>query len=240
MKKLSALLVDDEKGVRELLRHLIEKHCPELNIIGEAGDADAAYELIISLKPDLVFLDIQMPRADGFSLLRRFENPDFDVIISTSYAEYAIWAFKANAVDYLMKPYDIKELKEAIKKVVTKRELVQAAKQNTDIFLWAHKKDNVEQISAKSILYLEASNNYTQVVTSNNEKYMLSKVLADVEELLSSSSSFIRINRSIILNRHYIKNYTKNPPYTITLENDLSFEISRRRRSEIMELLKGR
>jgi two-component system LytT family response regulator len=240
MQKLNALVIDDEKGVRELLKLLIEKHCPQINLIGEAKDADEAYEEIRSKNPDLIFLDIQMPKGDGFSLLKRFEETDFDVIFTTSFGEYAVWAFKVDAVDYLLKPYDAEDLKKAVEKVIRKRGLLEASKKQEDVFISVHKNDKVEKVYARNIISLEAQNNYTLITTSDGQKHLTAKVLSDLEESLSSSGTFIRIHRSVVVNGPYIKSYSKVPPYTIVMENDVPYEISRRRRSEILDLIKNR
>src|SRR6218665_2347263 len=114
---VKAVLVDDESGSREVLRGLLQRYFPGIVIAGEADHAQQAYELILEVQPQLVFLDIQMPRGDGFSLLRRFEAVPFEVIFVTSYDQYAINAIRFNALDYLLKPVEIPELKNAVEKV---------------------------------------------------------------------------------------------------------------------------
>lgn len=239
MDKITALIIDDEKGVRELLSLLIEKHCKNINIVGEANDVDTAYSEIINKKPNLIFLDVLMPKGDGFSLLSKFGNRDFDVIFTTSHAEFAVSAFKANALDYLLKPYDIEELKESVKKVTDKRRLLSAITLKEEIYIAVHKNDRVQNINAKTIISLEAQNNYTLITTVDGQKHLVSKVLNDVEELLSPLKIFIRIHRSVVVNSAYVKTYSKIAPYTITLTNETEYEISRRRRAEILDVLKN-
>jgi two-component system, LytTR family, response regulator len=240
MHKLNAIVIDDEKGVRELLKLLIEKHCPHIQVVGEARDADEAFKKITEKHPDLVFLDIQMPKGDGFSLLKRFARIDFDVIFTTSYGEYAVWAFKVDAVDYILKPYDVNDLKKAVDKVVRKRDLLGSGRKNEEAYIQIHKNDKVEKIYAKHIISLEAQNNYTLITTEDGQKHLTAKVMADLEEALSTAGSFIRIHRSVVVNSPFIKSYSKVPPYTIIMQNDVPFEISRRRRSEILDILKHR
>jgi two-component system LytT family response regulator len=238
MRKLRAVVVDDEKGVRELLKLLIKKHCPMVEIVGEAKDTEEAYEEICEQRPDLVFLDIQMPRGDGFSLLKKFEKVPFDVIFTTSYGEYAVWAFKVEAVDYILKPYDVNDLKKAVDKVVRKRELTHPEKKKDDIYIAVHKNDKVEKLLAKHIISLEAQNNYTLILTDDGQKHLTAKVLSELEEALSPAGTFVRIHRSVVVNSPFIKSYSKIPPYTIVMSNDVPYDISRRRRSEILDLLK--
>lgn len=240
MRKISAVIVDDEAGVRELLSLLLYKHCKNIDIVAEEKDVESAYEVILKKKPDLVFLDIQMPKATGFDLLAKFQERNFEVIFTTSYAEHAIAAFKVNALDYVLKPYDIEELKLAVEKAGQRITQKDAIKKKEEIFLTVHKNERVENINVQNILSLEAQNNYTLITTNDNQKHMISKVLSAIELEIEALGKFIRINRSVAINTTFIKTYSKTAPYTITLTNDASFEISRRRRSEILELLKNR
>lgn len=232
-------MVDDEKSVRELLCFLLEKHCPQIEIIGEAHDVDSAFAEINAKKPELVFLDIQLPKGDGFSLLKKFGSVFFEVIFTTSFAEYAIPAFKVKAIDYLLKPYDINELKAAVQKAETQIGLLKNASQRADLSITVHRNDKVEHINARSILYLEARDNYTLLSLISGEKFLVPKSLNDHQSVLESLSCFIRIHRSAIINTSYIKSYSKIIPYTITMQNDACFEISRRRRTEVLDLLRS-
>jgi two-component system LytT family response regulator len=239
MKRIKAIVVDDEEIVRELLKLLLERHCPQVELIGEAHSIESAYREIKEKKPELVFLDIQMPKGDGFSLLKKFDRIFFEVIFTTSYNEYAIQAIKVQAVDYLLKPYDIKELKSAVQKVIDRLNLVQNTRQKDEVFIQIHKNDKVETINSKNILFLEAKENYTLVTTMNEEKYLVARTLSDFNELLSATNSFIRIHRSVIVNMSFIKSYSKVPPYTIVMDDETAFEISRRRRGEIIDILRS-
>jgi two-component system LytT family response regulator len=239
VKKINAVIIDDEKGVRELLCLLLEKHCPEVTIVGEASTIEKAYEEICALQPNLLFLDIKMPRGSGFALLQKFEKRDFEVIFTTSYAEYALPAIKANATDYLLKPYDANELKIAVEKAQHKLELINKLKSD-EISIQVHINNKVEQINAKDILWLEAQNNYSQITMVDNTRHVVAKVLADVEAILKPLNYFLRIHRSIIVNRNFVKSYSKVPPYYIVLTNDETFEVSRRKKAEIIEALKNK
>ncbi|MCE3226764.1 MAG: DNA-binding response regulator [Bacteroidetes bacterium] len=238
MADIRALIVDDEKGVRELLRLLLERNCKNVLILDEANDIDSAYEKILEHKPDLVFLDVQMPKGNGFELLEKFTEIDFEIVFTTSYKEFAIPAIKVNAIDYLLKPYDVEELKLAVEKVIKKRLLNPVSKK--EIYVNVHKSDKVEKVKASDILALEAQSNYTNISTVEGQKHLISKSLNDLEELLSPLENFIRINRSIIINHSFIKSYSKAYPFTIVMDNNSEYEISRRRRSEIISILKKR
>ena len=116
-----AVVVDDEKKGRHLLQNVLDKYCPEVEVVGEAENVKSAYALINEQNPDLVFLDIEMPNGNGFDLLKMFESVKFDVIFTTAYGHYAIKAIKYSALDYLLKPIDIDDLRVAVEKVVKKK-----------------------------------------------------------------------------------------------------------------------
>jgi two-component system LytT family response regulator len=240
MKKLTAVIVEDEKGVRELLSLLIEKYCPDVEILGEAADIDTAFELISRVQPDVVFLDVHMPKGDGFELLDRFSSYDFSIIFTSSYTEYAVYAIKLNALDYLLKPYDREELCIAVEKAIVKKQLKAKKAPVEDIYIQVHQNDKVEQINAKNIVSLEAQDNYTLITTNDNQKYLVSKVLADLDEIVSPLNCFLRIHRSASINTNYIKNYSKVPPYTVKLINNTELEISRRKKTEVLEALRNK
>src|SRR3990167_4315882 len=129
--KLTAIIVDDEKSSREVLTNLIESFFKEIELLGEAENVDDAFKLIHTKKPQLVFLDIQMPRQSGFNLLKKFEELPFEVIFVTSYDQYAINAIKFSALDYLLKPVEVKDLKETISRA--KKSIALKTKSNVQI-----------------------------------------------------------------------------------------------------------
>src|SRR5687768_7808677 len=122
--KINSIIVDDEKNSREVLQTLLAKFCPEVNIVGEAASVKDAYQIISKTNPDLVFLDIEMPMGNGFSLLQKFDTIPFSVIFITSYDHYAINAIKFSAIDYLLKPVETSELKCAVSKAISKKKEV--------------------------------------------------------------------------------------------------------------------
>src|ERR1700752_143393 len=113
MRKIRTVIVDDEESSREVLRQLLGKFCPEIEIIGECSNIDEAYTIISSKKPDLVFLDVHMPTGNGFTLLKKFATIEFDIIFATSYDKYAISAVRFSALDYLVKPIEVSDLQQA-------------------------------------------------------------------------------------------------------------------------------
>ncbi len=111
---IKVIVIDDEKGARESLHNLIDKYCPQIEVAAKASNIDEAFKLINELSPQLIFLDIEMPNGNGFDLLQKFDSINFDVIFTTAYDHYAIKAIKYSAIDYLLKPIDINDLKNAV------------------------------------------------------------------------------------------------------------------------------
>ncbi|TND10216.1 MAG: LytTR family two component transcriptional regulator [Bacteroidetes bacterium] len=250
--KLKALIIDDEADSRSVLRKLAEQHCPGIDICGEASNVSAAYKMIIDHKPQVIFLDIQMPGDNGFAILKKFIEIPFEVIFVTSYDEYAIEAIKFNALDYLLKPVEINELKTTVarlEKVVEKKEvrqkqlvnlIIHLEREDIEKKLAVHKNDTVVLLPLRDITHMQAERNYTQIVTSSNEFFTSSKNLGEFEDLLEGYRQFVRINKQYIVNVNFINDYSKGEPCMLTVNNQFCFEISRRKKQEILDVLKGR
>lgn len=191
-----------------------------------------------------------MPKSNGFSLLKKYDRVPFEVIFVTSYDKYAINAIKFSALDYLLKPVEIPDLKIAIDKAITAIEL----KENRDTLMInllhnlesdvserkiaVHSNDKVKMISEFNIIYIEADGRYCHIYTNTNEKYTTARYLQDFEEYFSENSSFIRINKTFIINAKHIKEYSKGEPFIITMMNHEIFEVARRKKAEVLKLLK--
>jgi two-component system, LytTR family, response regulator len=250
-KKITALLIDDEKNSREVLKKLLAKHCVVIEVIGEAADAEEAFDVAIKLKPQLVFLDIQMPRGNGFTFLKKFEKIPFEVIFVTSYDQYAITAIKFNALDYLLKPVDIEDLKYAVNKMaeslqekVDKQPLIINLLQNVEADMRErkfaiHSGEKVKMLCEKDIIYIEGDGRYSHLHISENVQYTTPKNLKDFEDFFGNESTLIRISKTFILNATYIKEYSKGDPFIITMTDKKTFEVARRKKTEILEKLKG-
>lgn len=250
MNTLKILIVDDEQDCREVLCKLIERLFPEAVVTGMAASAETAYQLVLETHPDLVFLDIQMPRQDGFSLLKRFQTVPFEVIFVTSYDEYALAAIKFNALDYLLKPVDLQELKQAVMKILKPRSpLQEQQKQYTSLLhhLEGNKKDRrmavhhgekVKLLNEKDILFVEAERRYSHIYMINGEHYTMARSLGEFEEYFGPDSAFIRLSKTFIVNSSYIKEYSKGGIFIIEMLNGKVFEVSRRKKPEVLEKLK--
>lgn len=246
---IRTLLVDDEVNSRIVLRSLLSTYCKDCEVVGEAGNVEEGYEAAIRLNPDLVFLDIQMPREDGFGLLKRFEEVPFQVIFATSFDRYAIDAIRFSALDYLLKPVDPEQLVNAISRA---RKRIGHDNENQPLIdnvfnnlndtlpkkIAVHENDKVKLISEEDIVSIVGSGSYSDITTTDGRKYTLSKYLKELETLFGEQSNFIRISRSAILNASQIKSYTKGDPCSIEMKSGEMHEVSRRKKTEVLTLLK--
>lgn len=234
---ITCLIVDDEQLARELLREYIE-HVPELTVIGEASKGKDAVELIDNLKPDLVFLDVQMPGMTGFDVLDEIEHDPF-VIFTTAYDQYAIKAFEKNAVDYLLKPLDQERFKLAIDRAVNRMKLEQnnvgellrslktEHKTSYDSHLFVQKSEKLLNLPVEEIMFLEASGDYT-ILTTKGDQFVSSSGIGKLEEILNPET-FIRVHRSTIININFLKEIEKhfNGGMIVKMQSGKSFPVSR-------------
>jgi two-component system LytT family response regulator len=250
MNKISCILVDDESSGRIVLSELLAKYCPEAQIVAEAENINDAYSKIINLQPDLVFLDIQMPGGDGFELLKKFSDINFDVIFATSFDRYAINAIRFSALDYLLKPVDVDDLLAAMAKVRKRKEEKEKPKEwvvnlldnldenNKEKKIVIHHKDKVKLLNLSEIVCFEAESNYTHIFTVDGQKYTPARLLKDFEDYLEKHENFIRVNKKAIVNLDYVTEYSKGEPHIIFLKNGKEYEIGRRKKTEIMGRIK--
>jgi len=247
-KTITAILVDDEADNRELLANLLHAYFPEIVLLGTAASVDEAYQLIVKTNPQLVFLDIQMPRANGFNLLKKFDPVPFEVIFVTSYDQYAINAIRFNALDYILKPIETDILFEGIKRAAAKIEqneqtapqiinLLYSLENKENKKIAVHVSDKVRILDAADIIYIEADGRYCTIVNHDGQKFTTAKILKDFEDYLGVDSSFIRINKSFMANAAFIKSYSKGEPLMVEMANGKVFEVPRRKKGEILQKL---
>lgn len=255
--KLRALVVDDEEFARKNLTMLLEEYCPEVEVIGEASRKDQAKAIIESSNPDVVFLDIRMPSgAEGFELLEEIENKDFLVVFVTAFKDYAIRAFNASAIYYLLKPIDIEELQEAVKRVVETRVSFNEQPENYETYfdslqelshnLLNNKQSNRIAISHTkglklvvddTITHLEASGNCTTIYFKDGSRYLDTRTLKIYENLLNPAK-FSRIHKSHIINLELMKEYVNDDGHFAVLEGGIRVPIARNRVTEFVKMLK--
>lgn len=250
MKSITALLIDDETHNRNVLRRLLSKHCPDVEIIGEAHSADTAYEAITSKKPALIFLDIKMPGKSGFDLLRMVDSIDFEVIFVSAFDEYAITAFEFNALAYILKPIDFTKLISAVSKAVTR---IRQDKADRDIFHFIqtveeknnlvtkiniHHGNHVILVSISDVVSIESIKDSVEIRTISGERFFSTKGIKLFERLLDLQKTFVRINRSVIINTGHIVGYSKGEVCILAMPGDHCFEVSRRKKAEVLARLK--
>ncbi|MCX2575225.1 LytR/AlgR family response regulator transcription factor [Pedobacter sandarakinus] len=252
MTKLKAIIVDDEEFARSSLFFLLQQNCPQIEITGIGRSVSEAKDILAHHQIDLIFLDIAMPGGNGFELIPDAQKQNAAVIFTTAYDQYALKAIKANALDYLLKPIDIEELKIAVDKVEQHLKLLQSQNLNderihnlatslttrTDIRkLTLPHGQGFKMIDVDEIIYIEADSNYSVVHLANEDKITVSKVLREFEELLPSDQ-FVRVHKSSIINLNHLKEYNSKNGLQVYLKNGESINISRRRASDFFEKIK--
>jgi len=244
---VKSIIVDDEKHGRENLEGILRDYCPVVQITGEADSVETAITIIREQSPDLVFLDIEMPHANGFKLLEHLQNFSFEVIFVTAYDNYAIKALRFSAADYILKPINRNELKSAVEKVA---ERIRQKRENERLKLLYHNLnrpdnpriglpsgDRIEFFEASSIVRCQGEGNYTHIYFENNNHVMASKTLYEFEELLHEYS-FARIHRAHLVNMKHVIAYIKSE-CSLKLSNGELIPVSRRRKEEVMIKLKS-
>jgi len=249
-KPITAILVDDESNSRHVLRTLLERNFPEIDILGEAASAAEAFQLIQKVGPQLVFLDIQMPRADGFSLLKRFDEVPFEVVFVTSFDQYAMNAIRFSALDYLLKPVEVSDLGNAIRKAEKRISEKQGSHSQIINLLRTmdgtsgpqkvavHVADAVKLIDERTIIYILADGSYCTILTDSGERFTTARYLKDFEDYFGQPGTFVRISKSVLINSGQIAKYSKGDPCMIEMTNGELFEVSRRKKVEVLAALK--
>lgn len=244
---ITVILIDDEAKGRLALREKLSAYCPQVQVLAEASNGKDALLLIQHHKPQLIFLDIEMPRMNGFEMLNALPEKNFQVIFTTAYDQYAIKAIKYAAFDYLLKPIDIEELKAAVEKISTKEthqtsnqaELLQQNLQHPKKQLNKLAIPTLEGLlffDINDIIHLEANSNYTFIHFSGKPKITASKTLKEFEEILPEET-FFRTHHSHLINLNYIKRYIKGDGGQIELQNGTYVDVSRRKKEEFLKAI---
>ena len=246
---ITALIVEDEKQSRQLLNTLLDKYCPDIEVLATAANVKEAAEAIEKHQPNLVFLDITMPDGTGFDLLEKISPIKFDIIFTTATDKYAIKAIKYSALDYLLKPIDIEELKDAVNKLLQKESnlstvenithLLQNLKQSNDSYqkITLPIGSTYEIIFVKDIIRCEAEGSYTMFHLANGKKFLVTSGLAQYEELLPTKD-FMRIHRHHLINLNHVVRYLKTDSGIAVMSDGTNIEVSRRKNTEFLEAIK--
>ncbi|HEU0110127.1 MAG TPA: LytTR family DNA-binding domain-containing protein [Flavisolibacter sp.] len=244
---IKTVLIDDEGNALEMMEWLLQTYCPQVEIAAMCTSAQQGIEAINKHKPDVVFLDIEMPVMNGFDMLEQFDDLFFDVVFCTAYDQFALRAFKYSALNYLLKPVDPEELKNTVQRIekfkaVPTREQFNLLLQNlkntektTPQRIALTHNDGLIFVPTAEIVFCEAESNYTKVHLADGKKIMVSKVLKDLDEALAGPD-FYRVHSSFLININRIKKFIRGEGGYLVMDNDAMVSISRSRKQEFMEL----
>lgn len=245
---LRSIIVEDEKNNRETLKNMLTEFCQGVEVVGMAATVPEARALIQQKSPDLIFLDIELQTGSGFELLEPAESVNFEVIFTTAFEQYALKAIKISSLDYLLKPIDIAELQQAVKKAKDKKNN-KSNKERVEVLL-SHitsspdqqKKiclatsEGLEFVTTSDIIFCEACGSYTTFHLKNNSKIVVSKNLKEYETLLDGNN-FLRVHNSYLINLRQVKKYIKADGGSIIMENDHQISISVKKRQVFVDAM---
>jgi two-component system, LytTR family, response regulator len=245
---IRTILVDDELNALNFTANALSKYCSDVEIIGKVQSVADAELLIQSTHFDLLLLDIELIDGTAFDLLNRLSVKSFEIIFITAYNQHAIKAFKYNAIDYILKPVNIKELISAIDKVrirlnstmsrtIDYKFLLESMKSQSIAKLAIHSLNETVFVSLEEINRFEAYGNYSRVILKDGSQIISSKTLKDYEQILDEDI-FFRVHHSHIINIHYLKKYIRKDGYTALMKDGLSIPVATRRREAFEHFMK--
>lgn len=240
------LIIDDESHARDYLGSLLETHCPEIQVIGQANGVQSGYEAIESLQPDAIFIDISMKDGTGFDLLDRFEYYPFQVIFQTAYDEFAVKAFKYSAIDYLLKPIDVEDLKKAVTKL-TRDEISNLLKKQLNTVLQANRQKILDRIVLNSsegmhfvevvdIIRLQSEASYTTFYLESGERIVVSKTIKTFESMLPHHS-FFRPHQSHIVHLKSVQKFLREDGGYALMKDGAKVPIARSKKDKFIQIL---
>jgi len=247
---IKTLVIDDEYISRNVLKKMLDLHCPEVEVVKECTNADEGIAAIEQLQPQLVFLDISMPGKSGLDMLKEIGHINFEIIFVTAFHEYTIQAIRYSAIDYLLKPVDKNELIQAVSRV-TEKISAEESREPVSVFLHNMQQSQLNQemqlcvagikgfqiIKIKDIIYCEADNTYTVIHLGDNKKIVASRTLLDYESLLQDAS-FIRIHKSYLINIKHLKEYQKGEGGIAIMSNGKQLDVSRRKKEHFIAYIR--
>ena len=243
---LKAIIVDDEPYSCEALATLLED-TPEVDLVSICHSAADALAAIRKYSPDLIFLDVEMPKMNGFEMLEQLPSVNFEIIFTTSYDQYALKAIRFSAIDYLLKPVDIEELQKAVQKVIHRSQKPIAAQLEilmqkiNQPFTPINKiamptMEGLQLIPVDSIISCESDSNYTVLFLKNNKKIIVSRTLKEIEELLEEHS-FIRVHRCYLANLNEVEKYVKGEGGYLVMSNGTTIDVARNKKETLLKKL---
>ena len=250
MEQLKAILIDDEPRGISSMQKLLQINCPDVQVIGSCTNADDAIQMVRTLHPDLIFLDIAMPVKNGFELLKELKGNSFEVIFVTAHNQFMIEAFHFSAIDYLLKPVEDNLLVDAVERA-KHRIAEKSGSKNVETFLHNLKQKHspakmrlcipslkgFQVIELDDILYAESSGNYTNLYFANNKMVCTSKPMHEYETLLEDAG-FVRIHKSILVNLLHVKEYLRGEGGSVILSNGHEVEVARRKKEGFLNRMR--
>jgi two-component system, LytTR family, response regulator len=245
---IRAIIIEDEPVSRETLTLMLNRHKNDIEIIAACSNPSEGIDCIAQFQPDLIFLDIQMPKMNGFEMLKKISSINFEVIFTTAFDQYAINAIRTSALDYLLKPVDDEDLTAAIEKckerMIEKKTKYQfenlfnnlTNKNPLDKTIALSASDGISFVKMSDILRVEANGRYAKFYLLNKETIVVSKTLGDFEEILTSNQ-FFRIHDSSIINLNHVKKYIRGDGGTVVLSDNTELDVARRRKDEFVKLI---
>lgn len=244
---ISAIIIDDERHSCDALKMLLDKCCPQVQVAAICNSGEEGLKKIDELKPQLIFLDIEMPHMNGFQMLEQLPTINFELIFTTSYDQYAITAFKFSALDYLLKPVDREELEKAVQKV--SKRINPPVSQQLEILLQKINQPTIaiqrialptmqglEFVPVELIISCSSSNNYTEFFLKDKKKLLVSRTLKETEDMLADHS-FIRVHNSHIVNLNAITRYVKGEGGYLVMADGSTVDVSRSRKELLLQKL---
>lgn len=246
MQTMKAVIIEEEERSRIVLQNLLETYCPEVEVVGEVESVITGVKVVTSLQPDLLFLDVQIAGGTGFDVLEKLNDLKVSVIFTTAYDHYALKAFKFSAIDYLLKPIDIDELKAAVKKAAAsngkeedqykiKNLLSNLKNPGEDPVLLVSTLEAVEFVRIKDIVRCEAQGAYTQLFLRDAKPVMVSKVIKEFEFLLQEYG-FYRVHQSHLINLEEVRKYVKSDNYLL-MRDGAQIQLARSRKEDFFNVL---
>jgi two-component system LytT family response regulator len=247
---MRAIIVDDETNNIDNLRFMLEKYCPQVQVVATAGNASDGKKCILEYQPDLLFLDIQMPEQNGFDLLRSLVNYSFEVIFVTGFDKYGIQAIRFSAIDYLLKPIDHEELKMAVhragERILMKNQnhqlenlmkTLQLSQQRSEHRIALPSSKETRFVKTTQIVRCEADNNYTVFYLDGGEKIVVSRPMFEYDELLSDYG-FLRCHHSHLVNKAFVRSWVKEDSGYLMMDDGDLVPISRVKRDMVKQALR--
>jgi len=244
---LRAIIIDDEPYCCEILAAMLESDCPDVEIVRICNNGPDAIAAIKKYSPNIIFLDVEMPKMNGFEMLERIPVVNFEIIFTTSYDQYAIKAIRFSALDYLLKPIDREDLQKAVQKVIQR--LNYPAPQQLEILL--HKlqhsassiqkialptMEGLQMVAVSSIISCASDSNYTSLMLKNKQKVVVSKTLKEIEEMLEEYS-FLRVHHSFLVNLNEVNKYVKGEGGYLIMSDDSTVDVSRSKKEMLLKKL---